>query len=390
MRRTRSLHALFATLVSGCGPVVSVDDDGASASESDSDTSPTTGMTTSETDVSVTDTYDDTYYDSGCDEPGGIEVFEVPRSDIEQWLDARGQIEPNHCWEVCWLAGIDGDVIDCGVLVEPDDEPVPPEEPEPGTTGDETGGDESGDDSTGDSTGEPGTTGEEEWVVVQCEWQYYCGGGRGHAALQPATHPSEGDAVARWAAATAHAEAASVAAFLALRDELEFHDAPADLVARALEAARDEVAHARMMSRIANRRGATPQRPRFAPIEVRALEALAIENAVEGCVRETWAALEATYQARAAHDTDIRAAMSRIALDETRHAELARDIDAWLRTRLDAKAIERVDAARNRAADALAQSLDRQPDSILHHHAGLPSSEVARRLLNGLQASLWN
>jgi hypothetical protein len=42
----------------------------------------------------------------------------------------------------------------------------------------------------------------------------------------------------------------------------------------------------------------------------RSLESIAIENAVEGCVNETWAALVATLQAAHATDPELRAVMS--------------------------------------------------------------------------------
>jgi hypothetical protein len=391
VKRTHSLHALFATLVAGCGPVLSVDDDdGDDSSASDTvtmtgtATSQTTGMTT------VVDTGWDDGLDDGCAQPVHIELFELPRSTLEEWLDAEGQIAPHHCWEACQAAGVWEDVLGCAVLDEGDEpvEPVPPEEP--GTTsGSDTG--DGGSDDTGEHGDTDTETGDDPLILLECQWTYFCGGGRGHEALRPAPARVEGDVVGRWAAATAHAEAASVAAFMALRDELAAHGAPEDLIARALEAARDEVRHARMMTRIALRRGAVPARPRFDRIEVRELEDLAIENAVEGCVRETWAALEATFAARAATDSDIRAVMGRIAIDETRHAELARDIDEWVRTRLDAAAVERIEAAREQAVTALLTSMERaQQHPALHERAGLPSTASARRLAEGLREAMWS
>jgi hypothetical protein len=55
----------------------------------------------------------------------------------------------------------------------------------------------------------------------------------------------------------------------------------------------------------------------------RSLEELAVENAVEGCVRETYGALTAIWQARTAKDPSVAAAVRRIARDETRHAALS-------------------------------------------------------------------
>jgi len=58
------------------------------------------------------------------------------------------------------------------------------------------------------------------------------------------------------------------------------------------------------------------------------------EIAVEGCVRETFGALEATFQAKNANDPQIRRVMRRIAEDETRHAALAWRVAAWIEPRL--------------------------------------------------------
>lgn len=122
-------------------------------------------------------------------------------------------------------------------------------------------------------------------------------------------------------------EAASVHAFVRLHRELQAHGAPDDLANRCLLAARDEVRHAHVVARMA---GVPVPRPVVTPLPLRDLDALALDNAVEGCVHETWAAVDAHLRAaRGRH----RAAWTRIAADETRHAQLAWDIDAWLATR---------------------------------------------------------
>lgn len=50
--------------------------------------------------------------------------------------------------------------------------------------------------------------------------------------------------------------------------------------------------------RLAARYGATAPRPRVERAPVRSLEDIAVENAVEGCVRETFGALVGAWQAR--------------------------------------------------------------------------------------------
>ncbi|MCL0138103.1 hypothetical protein M2T37_27880, partial [Klebsiella pneumoniae] len=88
--------------------------------------------------------------------------------------------------------------------------------------------------------------------------------------------------------------------------------------------------HARMLRKLAAARGGRPGPIAFAPVRERSLLAFAIENAVEGCVNETWAALVAAWQAGHAEGADVRAAYERIAADEARHGDLAWAIDAWV------------------------------------------------------------
>jgi hypothetical protein len=178
-----------------------------------------------------------------------------------------------------------------------------------------------------------------------------------------------------------------VVSFLALRRELVEHGAPRDLVDGALRAARDEVIHARLCGRLAQRRGGVLRRVRSRRVATRDLETIARENAVEGCVRETWAAVVASHQARYAEHPEVRAIFMRIADDEIRHAELARSIDLWARSVLDDAAQARVDAARRQARRDLEERMG-QPSSVLVRQAGLPPLRRARRLVRGLRPAL--
>jgi rubrerythrin len=130
--------------------------------------------------------------------------------------------------------------------------------------------------------------------------------------------------VARYLAKAAYLERASVTAFVRLAEELAAHGAPTRLRRAALRAARDEILHARIVARLAERAGAPSiDQPRVRAARVRSLAALAIENAVEGCVYETFGAAVGLAQAMTASDAKVRAAMRRIARDEMQHAELA-------------------------------------------------------------------
>ena len=177
---------------------------------------------------------------------------------------------------------------------------------------------------------------------MQLQCSYYCATGRRPDGLEPAA-PAGGSVVGAYFADIAHLEAASVHAFSRLADELAAHGAPARLVRAARRAQRDEVRHARITARFARAHGGTPQPVKVAArAATRTLEELAVENTVEGCVRETFGALLATWQARVAGDGVVRRAMAGIAEDETRHAQLSWDIDAWVRPRLDREARARV------------------------------------------------
>jgi hypothetical protein len=184
-------------------------------------------------------------------------------------------------------------------------------------------------------------------------------------------------------------EAASVDAFRVLARELRHHGAPKSLVRAAERAARDEIGHARAAGALARRWGVMPRAPRVEPRPVRSLEAIAIENAVEGCVRETFGALLATHQARAAASPRLRETFSRIAKDETRHAALAWRVAQWLDGRLDGEARARVRAARRAAAEGLVRSARAESHRDWCEWIGLPGAGVAERMADQMRASLW-
>jgi len=213
--------------------------------------------------------------------------------------------------------------------------------------------------------------------VVEC-FPQVCTGRRPAGLLE--SDPARGPLLGAHFAEMARLEAASVDAFRHLRRELIAHGAPRRLVRAAERAARDEIRHTRMTSALARRHGCAALAPVVEQRPVRDIEAIAVENAVEGCVREAFGALVATWQARAASVPVIRAAMARIARDETRHASLAFEVDAWLRRRLDAPARARVEEARRQALDELAtQSTDAPVE--LQAPLGLPKGHQLRGLV---------
>jgi len=200
----------------------------------------------------------------------------------------------------------------------------------------------------------------------------------------------DGDSLGAHFARMAHLEAASAPAFVRLAGELRVHGAPRALVASAERAALDEQRHARAVGALARRFGAGVPAVVIDEAAERALDEIAVDNAAEGCVGETWGALLALEQARAAGDARVRSAMAAIAEDEARHAELAFRVARWADRFLDDESRRRVTRARHAAARALAASLAVEPAPPLREVAGLPSAARALTLFSSLARDVWS
>jgi rubrerythrin len=200
--------------------------------------------------------------------------------------------------------------------------------------------------------------------------------------------PDASDAVGHWLARAAHMEAASVFAFESLARELTELGAPAALVDAARRSADDERRHARMMGRLAERAGAAVPAVEVEAPRARTAFAIARENAVEGCVHETWAAMEALAQSERAARPGVAATMGAIADDEMRHASLAWQVAAWLEPRLSEAERAAVREAREGARAALEARVARGYDRGLGEALGLPPPALAARLVASLHAAL--
>ena len=211
--------------------------------------------------------------------------------------------------------------------------------------------------------------------------------GRKPAGLA-ACAPSRGDVSGGYFAKMAHLEAASVVAFAHMVSELRAHGAPAALIARAEAAILDEERHAVTIGALAAEHGAAVPAVEVAPMAVRSLLEMAIENRREGCVRETFGALVAHYQAAASTERPVREAMREIAADETEHAALSWDLDAWFATRLNETERALVEAAGSEAACGLEEecrlSLDEEANGIV----GLPPRSIGLQLFAGMREGL--
>lgn len=177
-------------------------------------------------------------------------------------------------------------------------------------------------------------------------------------------------------------EGAAIGAFRALEDDLRRFRAPKRLVKAAQRAKRDERRHYHATRALARRFGGRDPGiadvPRGTP---RPLVEVALENAREGCARETFGALLACWQARAARDRGVAAVLRRIAREETRHAELSWAVHGWMMSRLDAEGRARVRAALAEEMAALARAAPPGDTRGVAEIAGLPDHDETARLV---------
>jgi hypothetical protein len=130
------------------------------------------------------------------------------------------------------------------------------------------------------------------------------------------------------------AEHASIASFARFALELMAVGAPPELVAAAHAAAIDEVKHARACLSLARRYRGRDVKPGPFPLPNNVAVSsdvadLVARVALEGCVGETIAAMQAAHQLEVATDPEVKRVLAMIAEDEARHAELAWRTVSW-------------------------------------------------------------
>ncbi len=203
---------------------------------------------------------------------------------------------------------------------------------------------------------------------------------RGLCAARTTSTTPAGD----YFASMAHLESASVRAFRDLERWLVAFDAPRRLTRAAREAAGDERRHARAASRLARRFGGALARPKVRCVASPSWIELMDDNAVEGCVGETFGALLATWQAERAEDPRVRRTLRHIAADETRHAALSWELLAWGKARLSARDRQRM----GRTIDGALAAIERRPaqpmDETARRIVGHPSPSEERDLVRAL------
>lgn len=185
-------------------------------------------------------------------------------------------------------------------------------------------------------------------------------------------------------------ELVSIAAFKIMHLELSAYGAPSSILARIAEAEVVKRQHTSLLRGIVREVGGIDS-----GIEVsvdrplRSLEDIAIENVVEGCVRESFGARVAAVQAERVLDPRHKKVFATIASDELNHAELAWAVHDWIRPYLGAAGATRVEVALLRAIDDLWVDATANYAKELEATAGLPSPTEMRTLLGELEQKLW-
>jgi len=191
----------------------------------------------------------------------------------------------------------------------------------------------------------------------------------------------------------ARLEHSAVSAFLTLAGELAALGAPASLVRRAIDAARDETVHTRLCLEAARRHtGIAWTLPRFRPADPprQCIDALVRESWEDGCLGEGIAAQAAGKGAARCRDGWTRGALETIARDESRHADLAWRILEWCLA-LPGAAGDEARSALSRAVDHVRgfvpAPLPALKAATLSAHGRLSQKMLAEIAERGLDAS---
>jgi len=166
-------------------------------------------------------------------------------------------------------------------------------------------------------------------VTTRSDWYRADAAGKPAPSLSPALR----DAVHRGWLEQALMEHASVAAFARFSLHLLALGAPAHLCQQAASAMQDEIEHARACFDLARRHSDHDVGPgpldMTGALDTTDLQSIVLGTIAEGCIGETVAAIEAAEALAHCNDEATRSTLTRIAHDETRHAELAWQFVAW-------------------------------------------------------------
>ncbi|MCB9638848.1 MAG: ferritin-like domain-containing protein [Myxococcales bacterium] len=184
-------------------------------------------------------------------------------------------------------------------------------------------------------------------------------------------------------------ETAAVTAFRYLVRELEAYQAPASLIESAQQAIEEEIQHAHLAGLLAQAYGAETPVLEIEPFRLRPLAEIALENATEGCVNETFAAACGMWQQEHAELDAFRAVVGRIVEEESRHAALSWAIHAWAHPQLTSEEQAHCRQAQKAAVEALEQNFLEEAPPHVRLAVGLPNHDDAAQIFKQLREQLW-
>lgn len=217
-------------------------------------------------------------------------------------------------------------------------------------------------------------------------WDDFCAIGR--LAEGVASHWRGAALTGAFANMASH-EAAAVVAFEQLAEEVRVHSLPESLRRGALRAANEERRHTRLVGGLAHQLGGQFGISRERPTELRSLEALALDNAVEGCVRETFGAMIGAYQSEHARDPQVRAVLASVAEDELGHGAWSWTLGEELERRLPVSSRRRVREARDEALASMAHGLLARRTSLERRELGLPDESRLETMASALRKAMF-
>lgn len=184
-------------------------------------------------------------------------------------------------------------------------------------------------------------------------------------------------------------ESAAVTAFRYLLRELEAYQAPLELVEATHAAIGEEINHAKLAGMLAKAYDAPIPRIEVEDFQLRSLYEIALENAIEGCVNETFAAACGLWQQEHAEHATFRAVIAHVTEDECNHAALSWAIHDWAMPQLTPAEQTHIRQAQAEAVDKLALNFLREEHPVVCRAVGLPETTNAARLFQQLRTALW-
>ena len=221
---------------------------------------------------------------------------------------------------------------------------------------------------------------------LQCGYYNECVvEGRGSACVEKETSAQGSNIIGAWFARAAHAEHASVFAFAQLHRELSNLGASHELLSKIADAIREEASHTKMMKDFAKANKGNLKEIQEHPIGSRSIWEIAVENLLEGCINESYAALQALYQSRHAQTDQLKGLFLTIAQDECKHAEIAREVHIFLCTLLTAEEQIKLQVLAKKQWKQLQETLLVQPQLKDLKVIGLPSPSTAFKMAQALE-----